>query len=112
MRMFREEDEENISLEEANIRAFERGITYVESLVTLTHGERKITPTTLMMCLMEDVNLRNYAIDVTETGNFVGLVRRCVYHYGLKNGSWAEHMKKMHYRSKYVGKRRSDSLDA
>lgn len=95
-------EEEDISPEEAGMRKFENGITFVESLVSLTHGERRMTPSNMMVCLMDDRNLRNFAIDVTGTRNFVGLVRKCISHYGLKNGSWAEHIRKLKHRSRYV----------
>ncbi len=106
MAMRQEYDDEEISQEEADIRKFEKGITYVESLVSVTHGDRRMTPSVMMVCLMDDRNLRNFAIDVTETRNFVGLVRRCISHYGLKNGAWAEHIKKLRHRARYVSRRR------
>ena len=91
-----------MSREEQAIRRFERGITYVESLVSLTHGERRVTPSNMMMFFMDDRNLRNFAIDVTGTKDFIGLVRRCISHYGLKNGVWADHIRKLKHRSRYV----------
>lgn len=89
-----DEEEWEVSDEEISIRKFENGVTFVESLISLTHGEKKVTPATMMICLMDDGNLRKLAIELTGTGTWVMFVRRAIRHYGLRNGMWASHLRR------------------
>lgn len=89
-----DEEEEDLTDDELSVRNFEDGVTFVESLVSLTHGEKRVTPANMMICLMDDGNLRKLAIEFTKTKTWVMFVRRAIRHYGLRNGTWVAHLRK------------------
>ena len=89
-----EYDDEELTDEEISLQNFEDNITFVESLVSLNHGDKRVTPAAMMICLMDDVNIRDLAIELTKTGDWIMFVRRCIRHYGLRNGTWVQHLKR------------------
>ena len=87
-------DFDTYDAEEEMMVRFENTIGFVETIASLTHGDKCITPASLMICLMDDRNFRNFAIDITGTENWIQFVRRCIMHYKLKNGKWVGYLKR------------------
>ena len=92
--MMDEFEEEDLTDDELSVKNFEDGVTFVESLISLTHSEKRVTPSAMMICLMDDGDLRNLAIEFTKTKTWVMFVRRCIQHYGLRNGTWVAYLKR------------------